>query len=144
VTPTERRLRAQIAAHTSWANTADRTARTAPGHKASMDRFERQVDPDGTLAPAERAKRAESARKAYFARLALLSAKARAAKKARRATTALLTLLLLTGCPASSDVQTDVRPGSFCSPSGAEGRTADGAAVRCTTAPDDPRDRWRR
>jgi hypothetical protein len=42
-----------------------------------MDRFQRQVDPDGALAPAERARRAEYARKAYFTRLAYLSAKAR-------------------------------------------------------------------
>ncbi|MGH3968275.1 MAG: hypothetical protein ACRDTV_09240 [Mycobacterium sp.] len=41
------------------------------------DKFERQVDPDGKLSPAERAKRAEHARKAYFARLALKSARVR-------------------------------------------------------------------
>jgi hypothetical protein len=46
-----------------------------------MSRFEREVDPDGTLPPAERAKRAESARKAHFARMALLSAQARAKRK---------------------------------------------------------------
>jgi hypothetical protein len=42
-----------------------------------MDRFERQVDPDGTLKPEERARRAGHARKAYFTRLALRSAQAR-------------------------------------------------------------------
>jgi hypothetical protein len=42
-----------------------------------MEKFERQVDPDNTLLPAERAKRAENARKAYYQRLALKSAKAR-------------------------------------------------------------------
>ncbi len=42
-----------------------------------MERFERQVDPDGVLTPAERARRAGHARKAYFARLALRSAQAR-------------------------------------------------------------------
>ena len=40
-------------------------------------KFEDQVDPDRTLAPAERAKRVESARKAYFTRLAFLAAKAK-------------------------------------------------------------------
>jgi hypothetical protein len=46
-----------------------------------MDRFERQVDPDGTLPADERAKRAESARKAYFTALALRSSRARAARR---------------------------------------------------------------
>jgi hypothetical protein len=45
-----------------------------------MERFEREVDPGGTLAPEDRARRAESARKAYFLRLALKSAKARRAR----------------------------------------------------------------
>lgn len=73
----ERVLRAQLAAHTSWANTTDRAARTAKA-RASMDaRFERDVDPDGVLSPAERTRRAESARKAYYTGLALKSARAR-------------------------------------------------------------------
>jgi hypothetical protein len=42
-----------------------------------LDKFERQVDPDNELSPAERAKRAEHARKAYYKRLALKSARAR-------------------------------------------------------------------
>lgn len=73
----QRALRARLAAHTSWANTADPTARTEPARRAFDSRFEREVDPDGTLAPAERARRAESARKAYFLRLAYKSAAAR-------------------------------------------------------------------
>lgn len=80
-TNSERRLAAQIAAHESWANTPNRSARTAPGRAALMARFEREVDPDSVLLPAERARRAENKRKAYFARLALMSAKARAARK---------------------------------------------------------------
>lgn len=83
MTPEQRRLSATAAVHSSWANTKDRTARTAPGTKAFMDRFERQVDPDGALSPVERAKRAESACKAYFAGLALKSSLARAKRKKR-------------------------------------------------------------
>jgi hypothetical protein len=49
--------------------------------QAFLDRFEREVDPDGTLPPAERARRAEHARKAYFAKLALKSAQARRRRK---------------------------------------------------------------
>lgn len=45
-----------------------------------MAKFEREVDPDGTLPPDERARRAEHKRKAYFGRLALKSAKARRAR----------------------------------------------------------------
>ena len=77
LTPSERSLRAQIAAHESWAHTEDRTARTAPARKAALDRFENEVDPEGALLPEERARRAEHARKAYFLRLALKSAQAR-------------------------------------------------------------------
>jgi hypothetical protein len=77
LSPAERTLQAQIAAHESWACTSDRSARTANARKAMLDKFEKQVDPDGTLLPAERAKRAENARKAQSKRLALKSAQAR-------------------------------------------------------------------
>ncbi len=50
---------------------------TAPARRAFNDRFEKEVDPDGNLPPAERQRRAEAARKAYFTRLALKSAQAR-------------------------------------------------------------------
>jgi hypothetical protein len=73
----DRSLIARLAAHESWANTADPSARTAPARRALLDRFEREVDPDSLLSPAERARRAGHARKAYFARLALRSAQAR-------------------------------------------------------------------
>lgn len=82
MTPEQRALRARLAAHASWANTADRTARTSSARKAFHDRWEKQVDPDGTLDPAERAKRAASAKSAYYARLALKSSRARRARKA--------------------------------------------------------------
>ncbi len=72
----------QIASHESWANTADRTARTQPGRDGLTAKFEAQVDPDGLLSPDELARRVESARKAHFARLAFLSAKTRRANKA--------------------------------------------------------------
>jgi hypothetical protein len=80
MTPAQRSLQARMASHESWARTTDASARTAPGRKAFLDRFEKQVDPAGELPPAERARRAEHARKAYFARLALKSARARRAR----------------------------------------------------------------
>jgi len=66
--------RGRIGAHVSWSRTADRAARTEPGRKSFLARFEREVDPDGILAEAERLKRAEHARKAYMQKLALVSA----------------------------------------------------------------------
>lgn len=75
--PSERALIARAAAYDRWAGTEDRAAATAPGRKAALERFERQVDPDGRLDPAERARRAGYARKAYFTKLALKSAQAR-------------------------------------------------------------------
>lgn len=67
----------QIHAYESWARTEDRSARTANGRKAFLERFEREVDPDGVLTPEERTQRAIWARKAYFRRLALKSAERR-------------------------------------------------------------------
>jgi hypothetical protein len=74
VTPDERTLRARIAAHRQH---AQGKTNTAPARAAFLDRFEREVDPDGTLPPDERARRAEHARKAYFLDLARKSAAAR-------------------------------------------------------------------
>lgn len=48
--------------------------------RAFNERFERLVDPENSLEPAERARRAASARKAYFTRLALASSRARQAR----------------------------------------------------------------
>ena len=49
-----------------------------------LARFEREVDPDGTLPVDERLRRARAARKVYFTDLAIKSAKARAKKRSRR------------------------------------------------------------
>lgn len=75
-------MRARLAAHASWAATANRAERTAPARRAFADRWEREVDPEGVMEPAERAKAAESARKAHFTRLAYRSAQARRARAA--------------------------------------------------------------
>ncbi|MEH1013064.1 hypothetical protein V6U90_08125 [Micromonospora sp. CPCC 206060] len=75
---------AKLAAHLKWAKCDDRTTATAAARKAFLDRFEREVDPDGTLDPADRATRAAHAKSAYYARLALKSAQARRAKATAR------------------------------------------------------------
>lgn len=82
-TQSELRLAAQIAVNESWARTPNRSARTAPARAALMAKFESEVDPDGSLLPAERARRAEHLRKAHFQRLALKSARSR--RKAKEA-----------------------------------------------------------
>jgi hypothetical protein len=60
-----------------WAKTEDRSAATAPARAKFLERFEFEADPEGTLDPAERARRAEQLRRAYFKRLAVKSARAR-------------------------------------------------------------------
>lgn len=55
---------------------------TAAGRRAFLDRFEREVDPDGVLPPGERQARAVAARRAYMAALA-----AKSATKRRRSAT---------------------------------------------------------
>ena len=84
LTASEKSLRGQIGAYTSWSRTEDRSARTAPARKAALQKFEQQVDPNGELSPDERARRAQYARKAYFKQLALKSAQARRRRESDR------------------------------------------------------------
>lgn len=82
---TGKALQQQIASHMGWARTADRTARTAPGRKASDERFEHLVDPDRKMHPEARAKAAASARKAHYLKMALRSAEVRRSRRTPRA-----------------------------------------------------------
>lgn len=54
---------------------------TVNGRKAFLDRFEREVDPEGLLPPAERARRAGAARRSYMIGLAYRSSVARQRNK---------------------------------------------------------------
>lgn len=76
--PAERQLAARIAAHLSWANTPNRSARTAPARAALDQKFLDAADGDPV--------RAGHLRKAYFARLALKSAQSRRKSKELTAT----------------------------------------------------------
>jgi hypothetical protein len=67
----------RIAAEVSWSRTYDRSARTRPARQKFLQRFEREVDPDGVLPPEERRRRAEHAKRAYMLRLAKRAVKAR-------------------------------------------------------------------
>ena len=81
MTPAERSLRARMAAYRMHAS-HDPKETTAAARAAFLARFEREVDPDGRLAPSERRRRAEAARKAYFTKLAIQSVRGR--QRARR------------------------------------------------------------
>lgn len=84
LTPEQRTLRARIAASARWAG-EDPAVNAARGQAGLIDRFRREVDPDGTLPEAERERRAQSAYRAHMSRLALASSKARGARKASNA-----------------------------------------------------------
>ena len=70
----------RIAAEISWSRTADRSARTRRARQAFLARFEKEVDPDGTLPPGERQIRAEHAMRAHMLRLAKRAVAARRAR----------------------------------------------------------------
>lgn len=65
----------RIGAHTRWAKEPDRRAATAPARKGFRARFEREIDPDGVLSPAELAIRTDHAISAHMGRLALAKAR---------------------------------------------------------------------
>jgi len=84
LSPAQRTLRARLAAHESWANTEDRSARTKAGHQASpasVDYWLERVDPDGTMTVAARHAAAKSKRDAYMSRLAFNASRARSARR---------------------------------------------------------------
>jgi hypothetical protein len=76
---TQRRLSARVAANERWSrlSTEERRAATARARAARMDRYEREVDPDGQLDPAERQILADNAMRAAMSRMALAAAKKR-------------------------------------------------------------------
>lgn len=78
LTSSQRAQRARLAAHARWAK-GDRVAGTQAARSAFMARFERQVDPNNELEPAERARRAESAKRAHFQQMAFNRARRRSA-----------------------------------------------------------------
>jgi hypothetical protein len=69
LTAKQRSQRSRIAALARWSQ-QDGSAGTHAARSAFLERFDRQVDPDGQLEPAERARRAEAAKREHFQRLA--------------------------------------------------------------------------
>lgn len=73
---------ARAAALERWAREPDPVTATQSARDGFLARFERQIDPDGKLDPADRRARAERLRRAYMIRLARKSRAARAARRA--------------------------------------------------------------
>jgi hypothetical protein len=86
VSSTSRSTAASIAALERWAHSDPRegTQAARDASPGSLSYWERAVDRDGKLGPAERARRAERKRRAHFKRMALRSAQARRANKETR------------------------------------------------------------
>lgn len=75
---------ARAAAHASWAKTPDRAARTAKAREAAVAKFERGVDPDNTMSPADRRKAAVNAQKAHMYAMSQKGVDKRKAKRAAK------------------------------------------------------------
>lgn len=80
----EQRSLQALAAYESWAKTPDRRERTAPAHRALMERFETQVDPQRVLPAKQRAAMADAAMRAHFSRMSLRAKVNRSKAKAAR------------------------------------------------------------
>jgi hypothetical protein len=62
-------LQAQIAVRQSWANTADRAARTAKARAAAEARLAQMADPEGVLSKEDRAKAVENLRRLHLLKM---------------------------------------------------------------------------
>jgi hypothetical protein len=83
--PESRALVAQIAAAERWGRETDRTAATEPMRAGLRAKYAAQVDPDGTLAPAELERRVDHLVHAHMLRMSLAAKKAKAARKTKQA-----------------------------------------------------------
>lgn len=81
LTPSQRSQRARAAA-LKMHSLHDARETTRKARQTFLKSFETLVDPDGVLAPDERARRAESAHRAHMASLALKSSTRRAKRAA--------------------------------------------------------------
>jgi hypothetical protein len=87
LTPEQRRLRASLGAHESWAKTKDRAGRTAKAREARWQNYiakAREIHEDYTVSEEFILEVAEHLRQADMRRMALASARSRTAKKNQR------------------------------------------------------------
>jgi hypothetical protein len=103
LSPSQRTLRARVAA---YALHAQGGTSTKAGTAAFLARFEKQVDPDSTLLPAERARRAAFARKSYMGKLALKASRARGRQTMKSPVVIETSTGLVTGSTRDADRQT--------------------------------------
>jgi len=83
LTSEQRVMRAKIAADTRWAREPDRARATEPARRGLRAKLEREIDPDGTMPPAEVERRVDSLMRAHVTRMSLAASKARRAKARR-------------------------------------------------------------
>jgi len=67
---------ARVAALTRWSRERNRSGATADARAAAFQRFERAVDPDGTMTPEDRYKAARAAQRVHMIRIRDKQAKA--------------------------------------------------------------------
>jgi hypothetical protein len=80
----ERRLRARKASLTAWQNTVDRSARGRHANAGLMAKFAREIDPDGTMDPKERAAKVKTRHAKHIADMQWAAVQARRAKAEKR------------------------------------------------------------
>jgi hypothetical protein len=78
MTPEQRRLRAQIAANTRWSRPMAREDQADSARSALLACLEREVDPDQTLSPGQRALLVQAAVRRMSARMNAAKARKRA------------------------------------------------------------------
>lgn len=81
MTPEQRRLRAQIAANARWSRPMAREDHSDVMKEVMRVRLEREVDPEGKLPPAERAKLMRAAARRKSAELNAAKARKRAIQR---------------------------------------------------------------
>ncbi|MCK9921228.1 hypothetical protein MXD61_04805 [Frankia sp. AgPm24] len=83
--PTTRRLVAQIGGNARVRQAVSPQEMTAPARAAFLARFEREVDPDGTLPPDERVTKARAALREQMARVSLARVQSSTRRRAEAA-----------------------------------------------------------
>ena len=81
MTPEQRRLRAQIAANARWSRYLAREDQADAARTAIFARLEREVDPNGQLAPSDRAVLVRAAAQRLSAQLNAAKARKTAARQ---------------------------------------------------------------
>lgn len=82
-TAAERKLRSEVAARTKWSDPAQREAHRTKARMSLLQRFEKQVDPDGVLPADYRAQLAYNAMRAHMQSMSLKAVRQRRLRRER-------------------------------------------------------------